>query len=84
MLPDATEKLWLVGPKLPTWPVGSAHSWMSSCKTPNHCPPESRVYAKILEFHLQDVLTGRMAQLLALIIPWVPNGWTRVGRGVGQ
>lgn len=25
-LPDATEELWLMGPKLPTWPVGSANS----------------------------------------------------------
>lgn len=65
MLLDATEKLWLVGPELPTWPVGSASSCMPSCKT-DHCPPESWVCTRLPEFHLEDLLMGRMAQLLPL------------------
>lgn len=52
LLPDAAEKLELVGPKLPTWPFGSAPSWKPSCETSNGGPPLSQVCAERPEFHL--------------------------------
>lgn len=48
-LPDATRELW---PKLSTWSVGSANSWMPSLKSPSDQAPESWVCAELLQFHL--------------------------------
>lgn len=48
-LPDATREL---RPKLSTWSVGSANSWMPSLNSPGDHPPESCVYAELLQSHL--------------------------------
>lgn len=65
MLPDATEKLWLVGPKLPAWLLAQL---IPGCCHVKHqiFVPHRAGCAEHPDFHRDDLLRGRTAQLLAL------------------